>query len=543
MNSTLFYRSYTWYEFVPEQSAGPLNTTLTTLNMPFITMRAMYDPSNPAALNYFFTNEGWYKHSTEVTRLFIRRNVSQVLFGWDDDPVLTNFVHTNYNGVLKNYPSFNASVADPRAKQFYNQIYTGADGTFDRIRNYILWHNQSYIATCVGSLPTDFCDLNAQIPGWNNHTNGPPTPQSNGAPSHVSLLRGNDASVFPAPITDQNRLTTFYSPLLRSIDLEYKRATTYKDVPLLQFGFPNKFWQNSGTYPPNAAYNQFGPAGLLNMTVMQGNIPLFISQPRFATSDSDPSLRDALNATFLAKPAAIGPTIFDVEPESGVTFHVRTGSQVNVYVSPLNNMPGPNATTISWFGPMQRMYLPVMWAELEGGIGDEDAKLITTVLSLITISKIAGFTCGVILAIVSMLYIFLSWRTHDMLQQQFSHAKRQLLASNDDGSSLLDPSIITMQEDGPTHRNYSSGADADNHNASADIDISYRRGPRAPEPSPPVPALSHKQNLYGGSRAENIDPPSSVRAAGAADGAYSLYRESEGEDVAAGQTSTYQQDN
>jgi hypothetical protein len=343
--------------------------------------------------------------------------------------------------------------------------------------------------------PCDYCDLDLQIPAWGNNTGGPPTPQN---AATVSVLRGNDGSVFPSPVTDQSILSTLFTPFLRSIDLYYAGATEYKGVPLLDFTFAPHLFANSFVYEPNHAFFQDGVNGLLNMSYMSGGIPLYVSGARFGGADTDPSLEDAIISEYVAPPETVEPTIYSVEPDSGVLFHVRTSSQVNAYISPMPKMPANSQTgSTVWFRNMTALYMPVMWAQDEGGIGDKDAATISTVLTIISVCKNGGLSIGITFTALAIIFLFLSWRTWDLEHQKHLHAVRSLFATSEEdaamakslaagsdhslvgngigSSSLLDPSVLVMREDSSIHRNYSSARDVPRSNHLADVDITYRR--------------------------------------------------------------------
>jgi len=520
---TLFFRSYISYEFDRDASVGDAFTTqVTTVNMPFVSFRALAfisDPVNAAAtLNYLFTQHGSYIGSTEAQRLFTVKSVNQVLFGWEDDAMA--MIGSSYNGLLKNYPSFEAAVADTMDVNQWNQIYTGVGTTKNQNRNYLQWHNASYIATCEAPTPTDYCDVSKYVPGWGNNTSEFPVVNPKSKPArHVSDLRGNDGSVFPAPVTDRSYLTMFYSPMLRSVDLEYVRPSSYKGVSLLDFGLPDYFWSSSSEYGPNKAYFQDGPSGLLNMTYMQGGIPLFVSRPRFAGGDK--ALVDAFDFTFAKEPAVIPHLVYSVEPESGVTFYVRTVSQVNLFADPLPGMPVDAKNSTVWFEHMKPAYFPVMWAQQEGGIGNDDAQIITDVITVMSVSKNAGIACGVILTVIGMIYLFLTWRTYDIEKQKHIHAVHSLIAASQEegfaagvgagstagagNSSLLDPSALSMKVGSPVssraHPDYASGA------MSPPLDYGVPRKAQLAD----VDITIHRD--------EQLDPPSQLGRRGEYDGA------------------------
>lgn len=443
--------------------------------MPFVSLRGIYEKSGQlAALHSIFSAYSIYKDAPDSVRLFTTKTVHEVLFGWTD-PVMT-LLGKPYRGYITNYPSLAASMEADFASNQYSIIYTGGDDTFPVIRNYLTWHNKSFIANCPNPYPTDQCDLSVVIPAWNNNTDGPPTVASNGQPANVAQLRGNDGSVFPTPLNEQSILTTYFSPLIRSVDIEYKGATHYKGVPLLQYGFPDTFFSNSESYPPNGAYLQDGPDGLINMTLQQANIPIFVSQPRF--QKCDPQLADAIEPTY-ADSNQISETLYEVEPESGVTFHVLTASQVNLYISPLSFPSTVPPGNLTWFaGLRQPLYFPVMWAQEEGGIDNSDAEVITTVLGIIAVSEIGGLVVGVFLAVLAVIYLFLSWRIYDLETNKHLSAVRSLLAHDStpntmmiDGGSILDASVLVMQED-------RDRPNTTRHDEQEDIDITYRHAPK-----------------------------------------------------------------
>jgi len=446
--------------------------------------------------SFFFTQES-YENSTQLTRLFNNRTVHEVLFGWHDD-VVEGFFSAKYRGFLKNYASLDDFVANEQfSSMYWNQIYTGAvDEDRMRVRNFIQYHNQSFIATCPSWTPSDNCWVDDQIEAWNTSVVQPgrplPPPDSNITYNNgVAELRGNDGSVFPTPITDQSTPTLFYSPLLRTLDLEFRQTTTYKDVPVLQFGLPANLYKNAAEYPPNAAFSMFGPSGLLNEAPVQGTIPIYVSQPRFFQCDQ--VLIDSVTADYLAPSDVdhVPPTYFDVDPDSGVTMHVKTASQVNIYIDPLHGLPN-NQT---WFQNLKPVYMPIMWAMEEGGIDTDDAKLLDDARTIMMISKVVGLAGGIVVFIIAFTYLFLSWRALDLdkerhvrsLMDPHKHAASsdEYMAAPEAASassgSIMDPSVLIMRSASP-HANYNATNDAAASGPNSprrkisnldDVDISY----------------------------------------------------------------------
>lgn len=491
----LHFRSFNTYEFDRAASVGDEHTNVTTINMPFISIRAAYEVDPGVAVFSLFKFMGKYAEGGEDVRLFANVTVREVLLGWHDPVVaiMPPMGKRKWRGYLNGYDSIEDFLGDTQcegkhcAAHFWNSIYTGRDDTFKRNREFLRWHNQSFVATCKHPDATDLCVPSKQVPAWFNH-------------SGAAALRGNDGSVFQLPVNERSKPAIFFPPFMRSIDLEFKKTHSYKDVPLMQFGLPSTFWLNSTEHPPNERFWQNGPTGLLNMSTVQGNIPLYVSQPRFF--ETDPSLAALVNASYLAPADAkhTPQTMFEVEPESGVTFHVATASQVNLFVSPLPVPHDPDSEEPPedpWFQHMQSMYFPVMWAAADGGIADSDATIITEVLGVIHLSQTGGFIIGISLAVLGVLYLFLSWRAYDLESSRHLAAVRSLITSEGDGAaaganlgaaggappsaSMLDSSMLIMQDDKDKPNN---GYGAQRRMSDADeIDISYREQSTSAQPN------------------------------------------------------------
>lgn len=73
--------------------------------------------------------------------------------------------------------------------------------------------------------------------------------------------------------------------------------TTWKEIELLRFTIPDSLYANATSVPSNADFFQFGPDGLLNMSAVLGNAPMFVSQPRFREAQN--SLLDMVNLSLV----------------------------------------------------------------------------------------------------------------------------------------------------------------------------------------------------------------------------------------------------
>merc|ERR1719446_1358564 len=100
----------------------------------------------------------------------------------------------------------------------------------------------------------------------------------------------------------------------------------YQGIALRKFRPDGKLlWGNSMERPANARYYQWGPSGLMNLTMLFG-ADIYISLPHFL--NSDPQLVDEF--TGLNPDKNLHDLYIGVEPYSGITLEEQMRAMVSV---------------------------------------------------------------------------------------------------------------------------------------------------------------------------------------------------------------------
>ncbi len=134
-------------------------------------------------------------------------------------------------------------------------------------------------------------------------------------------------------------------------------------------------FSNADTCPDAAAFNQFGPNGLLNMTSVYEGVNLFLSKPHFL--DGDQSLLDGVKG--LNPDYDQHQTFYLIEPISGSAFENQVRIQSNFYVSPIVYKMSGNEQVL--FKDLSPVYLPLMWSETSHKSSDETISSIANAIS------------------------------------------------------------------------------------------------------------------------------------------------------------------
>lgn len=354
---------------------------------------------------------------TEDERMFAKLTVQQLIFGYLD-PVLSlaNMIEPSvdpfFPGVLGNA----TSERDARDKIPPSQIYTGRHHP-DKIRQFVKWQNKTHHTVC-GTFP---CPPNPMEPGW--------------ATWEASEIIGCDGSQFPPGTKKTDKLRVWDASAFRSFQLEYSHDATYKGIKLNYFVIPDHTRQNSTINPHNWLYYQDGANGLFNITKSAQNVPAFASKVHFEGVD-----RSVVENVVCAWPTHLNYDMFyGVEPIGGSTLHIRGGSQFNIFISPLPNMPIPDSDELrTWFATLRPTIVPVMWASQSASIGDDDAKTLADGLSFVhavnDVALYGGVVFGFILFFSAIFLIY--WSLRKKKQFIYMGETQTLLASSNNETMM-----------------------------------------------------------------------------------------------------------
>ncbi|CAD6242564.1 GSCOCG00009514001-RA-CDS [Cotesia congregata] len=131
------------------------------------------------------------------------------------------------------------------------------------------------------------------------------------------------------------------------------------------------------------------PMGLMNITACRFGAPAFVSLPHF--HKADPVLRNQI--TGMNPQDDIHNFYVTLEPNTGIPLDVGARLQINILLQP--------SLTISFFKNMPKIFFPMFWFNVRGGVTDEMAGGLRQLLMLPT----SGLYGSIILAIIGATFI------------------------------------------------------------------------------------------------------------------------------------------
>ena len=320
----------------------PRDSVITTLNIPLIGVlqtlaEGAGSPQAAEALIAGFNN--WARQERRE-ELFIRKTVDEIVFGYDDGLI----------GLITLLSNIAAQLGVPL--------------DFDVPGRYQLQANNSAATrdnwTAVGTSGAAL----ARYSEWAGHRGSLAVWKGCDAASNAwaNMINGTEGLQFAPGVTTATRLDVYTEDLLRSSPLLFNSTSSLRDVPLLRFVIDPRSFQSAADWPPNCAFGDNGPSGVLNLTDAVG-APVFASKPFWL--DADPFYRT--NITLPQPPPGYGTldrpdramcdTFLDIEPVTGTVFTAAQRLQINVRARPYAGVS--LAETLGWF------YLPVMLANEE----------------------------------------------------------------------------------------------------------------------------------------------------------------------------------
>jgi len=195
-------------------------------------------------------------------------------------------------------------------------------------------------------------------------------------------------------------LLAFVDNAFRTVSLVCNSSTIVEGITMLEFKLDKKSMENSTLVPSNAAFYQFGPSGVANLSATAAGTPLFLSKPHFL--DADSYYLDALEG--LSPDRTKHDTTIYVEPITGTTMKAAKRLQLNVMVQDVMLLY-PN---------MELTYIPVAWIEDSATITPKLAKEFRdAIYSAQKISKGAqygGFAAGAAFLLIGIVLLVIRRR-------------------------------------------------------------------------------------------------------------------------------------
>eukprot|EP00656_Telonema_subtile_P040737 TRINITY_DN4581_c0_g1_i5.p1 TRINITY_DN4581_c0_g1~~TRINITY_DN4581_c0_g1_i5.p1 ORF type:complete len:414 (-),score=115.47 TRINITY_DN4581_c0_g1_i5:85-1326(-) len=250
-------------------------------------------------------------------------------FGYKNDPLLVelNKLLHGVAGMAKMYQHFpglenNYTDADGEFSVFEFSgpmvQYTGKKD-FSKAREFIYWDNMTSAYACP-SIPCplyqrEWNQSYALSKGWVHMWE---TDEAGSVAAHDGTAYGFD-------ITPDKELPIFIDTVFRQATLHNVDGETVDDlhgIKLNRFRIKHEDLLSAMHNPANAAYDSYGPDGMLNLTAASG-FPLFVTKPAFL--DGAPELLDGFTGLNQSRD---DDTYLDVEPFSGITMRVVKNLQL-----------------------------------------------------------------------------------------------------------------------------------------------------------------------------------------------------------------------
>lgn len=416
----------------PNESSLPLNTTITTLNLPLITIYKMIDSPKISPIVKFLARVILKKFKTEP--FFINASIDELLFKGKYSQLLC--LINKISPTLSPDCMFSFMKDQNDTSQGPFVVYTGLKD-INRISTLLSYNGSSKLNFWTG----DQCN---------------------------DIYMANNGELFaPAGKFGSIKRYKFFRPdFCRAFNLTLEEANIVSDVEGLRtdrFRLDKRSFFNASQYPRNACYKESQansnlfymrepalknlienlelnqsisnhlkelnkmneqmvdedefPSGVFDMTPCNKGAPIFLSYPHFLEADP----------FFLQQVGGLKPnftkhrTYLDIEPQTGtpVDFIVRIQANVNLQTK---NTKAPQ---------MRSVILPVFWQEFSIHITPEIAQKIRQQTQSLTIATYSVSILALIIGLLMLIYAIFLIVIH------FRHSRN---VNNDDQDPLINDS-------------------------------------------------------------------------------------------------------
>lgn len=362
--ASLSYAQHTWTEFNAVETSAMTNgkhqsdndVKITSINMLFLGMRVQ------AGRSYWHLICDALLWKNDFQRLFEHRTPRELLQGYSvaiKAPLLPA-IELKFPGLFPNLP-LDADPAMRKRSTIRNGAYNPAE-TFE----FEQWHAQTSVRVdCpYGSLhlpldeqckvaPYPCCGQKEPVPLWDTAL----------APGEfdedANAVQGTTGDQFRPGLHGENeQVVVFFDIAQRAMPFVTTPGEAQEDfqgVKLRKFRPARELlWANATERPANARFYQWGPSGLLNLTMLFG-VDIFISLPHFLNCDQ--RLVDAV--TGLKPDPVVHDLYLGVEPYSGITIVEQQRAMISAKVQAEPGMDGDHG----WFHALgnRTLFVPVAW--------------------------------------------------------------------------------------------------------------------------------------------------------------------------------------
>eukprot|EP00475_Leptophrys_vorax_P007134 TRINITY_DN1451_c0_g1_i1.p1 TRINITY_DN1451_c0_g1~~TRINITY_DN1451_c0_g1_i1.p1 ORF type:complete len:496 (-),score=129.57 TRINITY_DN1451_c0_g1_i1:146-1633(-) len=331
-NQKIQFKTWTYYEFAPALSTGSEQDEIVNVN---IVLQIMWgvDKGNPSSAGPEFTtlNEATNGYAKE---LFITKTAKEWLWGYED-PIYV-FLHQFLSAVPTTYGGLGGNQTSEEVANTvdFDQMYTGVENPA-KIQDYV---------QCQGKKNLTYWGTDA-----------------------ANQIGGTTASQFHTQVSEGETLFMWNSVTWRIVPLKNVATDSLYGISVLKYEESEHVYENAVTYPANAAFYQYGPNGLINVSAAYAGMEMFLSKPHFLDGSAD-----LINGVIGLHPdASKHQTYVNVEPITGITLSAAFRTQVNFKIQPFNFTQG-NVSDV-WFENVTECYLPILWADQHGSLTQNQA--------------------------------------------------------------------------------------------------------------------------------------------------------------------------
>ncbi|XP_059876307.1 platelet glycoprotein 4 [Lagenorhynchus albirostris] len=222
-------------------------------------------------------------------------------------------------------------------------------------------------------------------------------------PSYCDMINGTDAASFPPFIEKTQVLQFFSSDICRSIYAVFGAEINLKGIPVYRFSLPSLAFASPVLNPDNHCFctekiisKNCTSYGVLDIGKCKDGKPVYISLPHFLYAS--PDISQPIEG--LSPNEEEHSTYLDVEPITGFTLRFAKRLQINILVKPARKIEALK-------GLKQNYFVPILWLNETGTIGDEKAEMfrnqVTGKINLLGLVEITLLSVGVVMFIFFMI--------------------------------------------------------------------------------------------------------------------------------------------
>jgi len=428
-NGTVSYKRMKHWYFEPSMSIGPLNDTITTINVPVV-------GSAEFVRGDFFMEWGMSDMlSTIQATIFVRRTIAELLFDGYDDVVMDIGSSFNKKEDEDEYgnedmygfgededddDNFGFGDDDSDGFGFDDEEYDGfgfADEEYsdesgeskeeekeqngkesekvpmDKFgwfykRNGTSWSDGDLL------METGTTDVNrlGRIVSWNGQR------KTDAYEGICGEVRGSADGLFPPGMSKTSDIIAIFSTdLCRSLRFKKKEELDHLGIPAIKYQLEEESFANGTVCPENTCFGNNLRTGVQNVTQCKVKSPAFVSRPHFHLAD--PFYAEQFQFGVHPDPN-LHESSFWLEPQSSIPIKVEMRLQLNIL---LQSVPGMEYL----FKDLQQVMFPVMWFDSVAAVPEEMAGSLRLLISLPVMFRVSG---GLSLLVGSLLLLLLCWQ-------------------------------------------------------------------------------------------------------------------------------------